>query len=483
MHVAQTLIRIRDRVPSAYTLLRIIIPVVLGILLGSAIVNPYHRTVEILVGFFIAAAALLVRPARAIAVFVAIFLFPTYLSIGTSNTVFILILLSAWMAQQVIARKKISIRTPLDLPILVMSAAYLLSFLNVPQGMLGVNLRGFSVFFTSVSIYYLVVNLTPDTRAINRLLWAGIAGAAIIAAIGLFEIFLPGRELLPYFLMARTMPSDVPMIRAGSAFRNVSLLSQYSICYLLLCVFLIPKEKSAFLKVILVALFLVYLVIFASTAMRGAFLTGLAGLAFLLWRSRGIFDTKKLLVGVLTCVMVFLIAHSVLSSAGIVPNLWERFAELEQKVGSHVDRGAVMKEVFERSLEHPVIGHGPVIRLPRGFVALGSNNPHCQYLLYFYTIGLLGLGGFIWLMVSLFRVSSQAIRKGKVDKNLRGLMVLLQTFFFIFMLHETVDDYSSSFNYPVFIWYLFGVAVAARNIMLKEAESSSLPIPERSPSG
>ncbi len=472
MHVWQILTRVKDRVPSAYTLLRIILPVVLGILLGSAIVNPYHRTVEILVGFFIAAAAFLVKPSRAIAAFVVISLFPAHLSIGTSNTVFILILLSTWMAQQVIAKKKISIRTPLDIPIMVMSAAYVLSFLNVPQGLMGVNLRGFSVFFTSVAIYYLVVNLTPDARAVRRLLWAGVVSAAIIAAIGLFEIFLPGKELLPYFFIARTMPSDVPMIRAGSAFRNVSGLSQYSIFYLLLFVFMIPREKSRILRGILVVLIAVYLLIFSSTAMRGAVMAGVAGLAFLVWRSRGIFDTRKVVTGILLCVTVFLVGHNLLSAAGIVPNIWERFSELQDKVGSHVDRGQVMREVFEKSLEHPFIGHGPVIHLPRGFVALGSNNPHCQYLLYFYTIGLLGLGGFVWLMVSLFRVSAQAIRAGGKDKTLLALMVLFQTFFVIFVLHETVDDYSSSFNYPLFIWYLFGLVVATRNIMLKEAKQS-----------
>ena len=104
-----------------------------------------------------------------------------------------------------------------------------------------------------------------------------------------------------------------------------------------------------------------------------------------------------------------------------------------------------------------------------------SNNPHCQYLLYFYTIGLLGLGGFIWLLVSLFRVTAQAIRVGGKDKNLLALMVLFQTFFVFFVLHEAVDDYSSSFNYPLFLWYLIGLTVATRNIILREAKQ-----PERS---
>jgi O-antigen ligase len=473
MYADQTLTKLtklKDKVPSAYSLLRIIIPVALGIVLGLAVLNPYHRTVEILVGFFIAAAALLVKPARAIAVFVVIFLFPANLSIGTSSTVFILILLSTWMAQQVLARKRISMGTPLDLPILVMAAAYLLSFFNVPHGLLFINMRGFSVFFTSVAIYYLVVNLTPDAQAVRRLLWAGIAGAAIIAAIALFEIFLPGKELLPYFLMARKVPSDVSVVRAGSAFRNVSILSQYSVFYLLLSVFLIPNERSRFLKGVLVTLFLVYLVVLASTAMRGAFMAALLGIVFLLWRSRHLFNTRRLLAGILACLVVFLVSHAILSSAGVVPNLWSRFSELEQRVGSHVGRSHVMKEVFERSLEHPLIGHGPVIHLPRGFAALGTTNPHCQYLLYFYTIGLLGLGAFVWLIVRLFRVSSQAIRLRNADNNLLGLMVVLQAFLFVFVLHETVDDYSSSFNYPLFIWYVFGVIVATRNIMLRQSE-------------
>jgi len=475
MAAAVHLEKIKNRIPSLYTLMRIILPAVLGYMLGVVILNPYHRVIEILVGFFIAAAALLMKPSRAIAAFIVLFLFPAHLSIGTSNTVFILILLSTWVAQQVLAGKKLSIRTPLDLPIMVMSAAYLLSLVNVPHGLYGVSFRGLSVFFTSVAIYYLVVNLTTDVAGIRRLLLAGAVGAAIIAAVGIFEIFNPGKQLLPYFLVTSGLPAGPGGVRAGSAFRNASVLSQYSIFYLMLGVLLFTRETSRFLRFFFVLLLAAFLMVFVSTAMRGALVAGSAGLLFLVWRSNAVFNRGKVLASVLLCVVIFLVAHQVLSSTGLVPNIWKRFVELEQKVGSHIQRGAVMREVYHKSMEHPFIGHGPVVALPHGFVATRSNNPHCQYLLYFYTIGLLGLGGFIWLLASLFRVSSRALRLAKVDKSLVSLMVILQTFLVIFVIHETIDDYSSSFNYPLFIWYIFGLIVATRNVLLKE-QASQVPV-------
>ncbi|MCX5800597.1 MAG: O-antigen ligase family protein [Candidatus Eisenbacteria bacterium] len=469
MSVATYLERVKTNFPSGHTLLKIILPTGLGFLLGAVIMHPHHRTIEILAGFFIAAAAILVKPSRAIAAFVVIFLFPARLSIGTSNTVFMLILFSAWAAQQVIAGKRLSVRTPLDLPILVMAAAYMLSLINVPHGTYGANLRGLSVFFTSVMIYYLIVNLTTDTAAVLRLLFAGAIGAGIIALLGLYEISHPGRQLLPYFLTTRGPSSGVDIVRAGSAFSNVSVLSQYSVFYLLIGALLFGRERSRFLRVLMVLFFAAFLTILVSTAMRGAIIAGALGLAFLVWRSNVAFHRGKIIAAILLCVVVFLIAHQVLSSAGLVPNIWERFGELEHKGGSHVQRAAVMREVFARSLEHPFIGHGPVVSLSRGFIALGSENPHCQYLLYFYTIGLLGLGGFIWLMVSLFRTSSGALRLVSSNKSLMGLMVVLQTFLVVFTIHETVDDYSSSSNYPLFIWYVFGLIVATRNVLVKEA--------------
>jgi hypothetical protein len=476
MSVTTSLERIKEKAPSFLTVMKVVLPATLGYLLGSAIVYAHHRTVEILVGFFIAAAAFLVRPSRAIAAFIVIFLFPAHLSIGTSNTVFILILVSTWIAQQVLSGGKISVRTPLDLPIVVMVAAYFLSLLNVQQGMYGVNFRGLTVFLTSVAIYYLVVNLSPDAAAIRRLLWAGAIGAIIMAAIGLYEVFNPGRQLLPYFLIMREAPTDVPIVRAGSGFRNSSVLSQYCLFYILAGTFMFTREKSRFLKTVIAMLLSASLIIFVSTAMRGALMAGSAGLVFLLWRGRGVFDTKKLAIGIVACVLIFIVAHQVLTTAGFVPNIWERFYELQEKTGSHVDRAAVMREVFDRSMEHPFIGHGPVISLPRGFVTLRSNNPHCQYLLYLFTIGMLGLAGFLWLLVGLFRLSSQGLRSASTNKSLLGLMVILQTFLFVFAVHETVDDYSSSFNYPLFIWYVFALIVATRNVLLKEA---SLPPSER----
>jgi hypothetical protein len=476
MSVSTSLQRIKNKAPSLLTVMKIALPATLGYLLGSAIVNVQHRTVEILVGFFIAVAAFMVRPSRAIAAFIVIFLFPAHLSIGTSNTFFILILLSTWIAQQVIAGKKISVRTPLDLPIAVMAAAYLLSLINVPQGLYGVNLRGLSVFFTAVAIYYLVVNLTPDAAALRRLLWAGAIGAVIMVSIGLYEIFNPGKQLLPYFLIMRQTTADMPMVRAGSGFRAASILSQYSLFYILLGTFMYTREKTRFLKGVIAVFLVGCMIVFISTAMRGAIITGLLGLGFLLWRGKGVFERRKLVVGILTFMLIFVVAHQVLTTAGFVPNIWERFYEFQRKVGSHIDRGAVMREVFDRSMEHPMIGHGPVIALPRGFVSLGSNNPHSQYLLYLYTIGILGLGAFIWLLASLFRISSQGIRFGGHSRSLLGLMVILQTFLFVFTIHETIDDYSSSFNYPLFIWYVFALIVATRNVIMKEA---ALPAPER----
>jgi hypothetical protein len=469
MSVATRFERIKEKVPSSYSLLKITLPVVLGYMLATAIVNPYHRMVEVLVGFFIAAAAMLIKPSRAIAVFIVIFLFPAGLSIGTSNNVFILILVSTWIAQQVLARDRISVGTPLDLPIIALSVAYLLSLSNVPHGDYGINFKTLSVYFTAVAIYYMVVNLTPDTAAVRRLLFAGAIGAAMMAAIGIFEIFNPGKELLPYFFVSARTPVDVGVVRAGSGFRNVSVLSQYCLFYVFLGVFLLTREKLRFTRFLLALLLTAVLSVFISTAMRGAVIAGTAGLVFLIWRSKMVFDTRKVLIGIIACVVVFLVLHHLLSSGGFVPNLWQRFSEFEQKRGSHLSRGQVMVEVFRKSLEHPLIGHGPVINLPHGFVSLGSNNPHCQYALYFYTIGLLGLGSFLWLLAGLFRVSSQALRVGGQNRFLLGLMVILQTFLVIFVLHEMVDDYSSSPTYPLFIWYFFGLIVATRNVILREA--------------
>jgi len=470
MSVVTHLERIKEKVPSSYALLRIILPVVMGYMLGRVIVNPSnHRMVEVLVGIFIAAAAMLVKPPRAIVAFIVIFLFPAGLSIGTSNTVFILILLSTWIAQQVLAGKKISIRTPLDFPIIALSVSYLLSLSNVPHGYYAVNFKTLAIYFTAIAIYYMVVNLTADTPAVRRLIFAGAIGAAMMAAIGIFEITNPGKELLPYFFISSRVPVDLVGVRAGAGFRNASVLSQYCLFYLLLGVYLFTQEKPRFTRLVLVLFLTAVLSVFVSTAMRGAVLAGAAGLVFLVWRSKPVFDRRKVFIGIIACIVAFILIHQLLSSSGLVPNLWQRFSELGQKRGSHVSRGEVMVEVFRKSLEHPLIGHGPLITVPHGFVATRSGNPHCQYTLYFYTLGLFGLGSFLWLLASLFRVSSEALRVGGQNRFLLGLMVILQTFLVVFVLHEIVDDYSSSFNYPLFIWYFFGLIVATRNVMLREA--------------
>ncbi len=298
MSVAASLVKVRDRLPSAYPVLRIVVPAGLGYMLGVVIMNPHHRMIEILVGFFIAAAAILLKPARAIAVFIVIFLFPAGLSIGTSNNVFILILVSTWIAQQTLAGEKITLKTPLDLPIITLSAAYLLSLVNVPHGLYGINARGLGVYFTAVAIYYMVVSLTPDVAAIRRLLFAGAIGAALMAAQAFLEIFLPHKQLLPYFFISSQVHLEKGVVRAGSGFRIVSLFAQYCIFYLMLGIFLFTHEKRRGTRFAIALLLLGILVSFVSTAMRGAMMAGAVGLLFLLWRGGVVFDRKKILVGI-----------------------------------------------------------------------------------------------------------------------------------------------------------------------------------------
>ena len=143
------------------------------------------------------------------------------------------------------------------------------------------------------------------------------------------------------------------------------------------------------------------LVAILATANRGAgvgFAVALV-LGLLLFRSRMRFHVQVLVV--LFSVGLFLGAQLVLEKYTVAASLFDRFTATEFQGFVPDTRKDTWGPALQGALQKPFIGHGPWYDPGEGLER--KLWPHNGYLFYFYTIGIFGLGAFLWIIQRVFR--------------------------------------------------------------------------------
>jgi O-antigen ligase len=126
-------------------------------------------------------------------------------------------------------------------------------------------------------------------------------------------------------------------------------------------------------------------------------------------------------------------------------------------------RRGPFREAWERSFEHPWIGHGPYYDI--GFPVAIYYTPHNSYLHYFYTIGIIGLVIFVWFMVVLLRMTLRymSARTGIATFS-TDLLVVMHVQIVIFLIDAYKIDYQRSSIYFLMLWLVFGMAAACYRV-------------------
>jgi O-antigen ligase len=121
---------------------------------------------------------------------------------------------------------------------------------------------------------------------------------------------------------------------------------------------------------------------------------------------------------------------------------------------------------IQKSLQHPFVGFGPYFDIGKGLTF--QFWPHNAYLYYLQTIGLVGLGAFLWIMVRVWKMSLRFRSYGKDRDELADLLALLHVSLVVFSIQQMRSDHQNSDYYPYHLWFIFGtITVAARLAKLR----------------
>ena len=374
-------------------------------------------------------------------------------------------------------------RTPLDIPILLLIVAYLLSFINASKtnvlylGIFPVSIHvlEFVRILSFIVFYYLIVNLVKTDKQRFFLIKLSIITCVIASFYALFQIFFPNVSLIPYFLNSfRYWEFHSSGLRAGSSFHNYELFAEYVVLNIMFALHMyFSKRKALYLWVLVLFSFCLPL-----TGTRAGPIILLFGLfLFFAFAKKLSIDKKRFMRVVAIILIVFLTSALVMPRITLVASVIGRFSQqkevieklkeireqalLEESdfddsldIGSFLaesnllNREKIWFDSFREGLEHPIIGKGP-----RYIIHLPIIQPHSVYLHYFIIIGTLGLLAFLLILFILLRISFFS----SLFKRQGRLQIILGIVLVIFLVDQLKISCLFNENYGFFVWFLFGL--------------------------
>jgi len=444
-----------------------------GVVLGLQYMLPDKRVIAVSVAILLFGAAWRLDMVSGLGVMLLAFPFPRSTVFGSTNLAFVLLVLVLWLLRVTQRQSVPPRRSPLDAPIVALFIAYVVSFQNV-TGVhdLTEGLTRLVIMAAGMLAFFLIINNTHDERDFRRVLNFQAVSALLVCLLAVYELTHPGQSFIPGwigFQQTHGTEFDTHNIRVGSSFFDFELLSEYCALNGLLVLYLLLRAESTSRRVAYgLLLFLVVFVLF-TTVTRGAFIAlGVGGL-YLLWIVR-----RRVSFVVLVTVTAALLA-GFLAMNFYVAN-FTRSGDIIERLGATTFAGGWMPDsrveawtgAWERIFEHPLIGHGPYYSARTG--AHMWFWPHCLYLFVANNVGFIGLGIFLWLLWTLFRLSRPPTNDLRHGGSVQSFLIIGHVQLVVFIVDEIKIEYLRNMIYPFQVWVMFALIVAAYRISRRTAQ-------------
>ncbi len=329
-------------------------------------------------------------------------------------------------------------RTPLNLPVLAFMAICPLSLIwsNSPM----VSLLELPLFLAGPILYFILVNNINDKHQINRIL---ITLLIISSLLGIYGIFQYNGIDFSFW------KANIGRQQVFGLFGNVNYFAEYLIMPLSLSISLFFAARNRAHKILLLVGILAMGGSLILTFTRGSYLAiGISSIFmfFLYLASRGknfIKEHKKIFIFVLVVALLvtglFIFPNPLNKSGTVISKIKGRISISQFTSGSSLKRReAIWGFTTLMIKDHPLLGSGlgtfkyNSLNYQAKFFDQGENRRlypygiadkvHNEYLQLGAEIGILGLGIFLWLIISYFRYGLRVLKKLK-NKYKQGIVI------------------------------------------------------------
>ncbi len=443
-------------------------------------ITPHHRIIKLVVMGGLLVLMLRFNMVYSVYLFTALYFIPSGISVGSTNTVLMTLIPLIW-AVRATARKLPLLRpTPVDVPILLLMLAYLLSFFNIDNNY---NLiMGLKLFWRQIAcfaFFYMIVNFVSTEEKLVTMAKVLCAMAGVIMFTGVLEIVFPGRQIIPGWLGLQqikgtgTLNFRIEGVRAGGVLGSHSMLSDLGTQVIMIMTYFVFKTKNPAERFFWLVVVLLTFGAMLSSANRGAALSFVVGLLYAGYVFRHKLSLAKVVMVAAAIATTFVVAERVLVEHTYAVSLSGRILNSEFEGLVPENRTMTWEPALRGAFERPILGHGPFFNTGRGLDFMFW--PHNAYIFYFYTLGLVGLGAFLFATYRVVRESF--CYNWGVSDRLGDLARLLQVSLFILLIEQMRTDHQRDDIYPYIVWMFFGMIAAAANIARRQARGDTSPDP------
>jgi len=328
--------------------------------------------------------------------------------------------------------------SPLNFPILSFMLICVLSLLW--SNSFFVSMKELPLFLAGPLLYFIITNNINDERRIDRILNVLLIVASLFGIYGILQY-----NGIDFYFWA-------PMggrHQVFGLFGNVNYFAEYLIVPLPLAISLFFTTKKRTNKILLLAGILAMTGSLILTFTRGSYLAvgiSLIFMFFLYIVNRGknfLKENKKIFIIILTAIIIvtfLFIIPTPLSRPGTAISQIKGRISITQLINefSFGSRRAIWKFTGMMIKDHPLLGSGlgtfkyNSLRYQAKFFDQGNNRSlypysladktHNEYLQLWAELGIIGLGIFIWLMISYFNYGIKLLKRVK-DRYNQGIII------------------------------------------------------------
>jgi len=303
-----------------------------------------------------------------------------------------------------------------------------------------ISLKELRLFLAGPLLYFIITNNISDERQIRRILNVLLIVGSLFGIYGIFQY-----KGIDFSFWLRNIGRQ----QVFGLFGNVNFFAEYLIIPLPIAVSLFFATQNKLKKILLLIGIIVMGTSLTVTFTRGSYLSfgvSLIFMFFLFLISRGknfIKKNRKIFIIILAILIVvtflFVVPTPLNKSGTVISKIKSRISVTQLTQSSSIKRRiAIWKFTVLMIKDHPLLGSGigtykyNTLKYQAEFFEQGENRSlyphgfadkaHNEYLQLWAEMGIVGLGIFIWLIISYFSCGLKILRKIK-DEYKRGIII------------------------------------------------------------
>jgi len=323
-------------------------------------------------------------------------------------------------------------------------------------------------------IYFLAVEVFTEKKHLAVALVIFLITSLAMAFDGIVQFHLTGRDIF----LGRIIPREDPLARSGAtaAFKHANILGAYLTCAVPLAFTAIFCFSKRYLKVLSSLTLVVSLWLLVITFSRGAWLAAASGCLFFLF----LFKREIFFVG-LGVLLLLILGIFIFSS----PQTKTSFRMTNESLNNSLSyRLGLWEDSLKMIQDKPAFGHGLNTFMPlfqeyrqkyKGKFDFGPTYAHNSFIQLTAETGLVGLMGFLWILLRLFKKVIAQIRSLRHNIPSIVLSAGLLTGIFSFLIQSGVDTNFYSLQPSILFWLMVGFLIAGGNTLWQNPKEPSSP--------